>query len=179
MWSPAGREYQENGSCGALAHESDRNLTRVTGPAIATNERQFAPSAVRSTARYCFITAGETSRMMTTAAEHIRAHHHAVQFYEQEEFLVDRVAEFLAAAIHEGEPCVVIATGEQNAMFADRLRTIGADPSHVMFLDARTTLEKFLHRGMPDAGKFNDVIGGVIRDVSGAAGRVRAYGEMV
>ena len=116
---------------------------------------------------------------MTIVTEGSRPHHHAVQFYEQEAFLVDRVAEFLAAGIQEGEPCVVIATREHNEMFAERLQKLGAGPGNVTFLDARATLDEFLHRGMPDPNRFGDVIGRVIRHASGPAGRVRAYGEMV
>src|ERR1043166_1903099 len=116
---------------------------------------------------------------MSIVADESRAHHHAVQFYEQEEFLADRVAEFLGAGIRGGEPCVVIATAEHNAMFADRLQSLGSDITNVRFLDARSTLEMFLHRGMPDAQRFRNVIGGVLREAGGPAGRGRAYGEMV
>jgi hypothetical protein len=117
--------------------------------------------------------------MSIVADEVQRHHHHAVQFYEQEDFLADRVAEFLAAGIRDGEPCVVIATAEHNAMFANRLQSSGADVTKVRFLDARSTLESVLHRGMPDAQRFGNVIGGLLRESGGPAGRVRAYGEMV
>lgn len=116
---------------------------------------------------------------MSIVADEGRAHHHAVQFYEEEDFLSERVAEFLAAGIRGGEPCVVIATAEHNAMFADRLQSLSADTTNVRFFDARSTLESFLYRGMPDAERFENVIGGVLREVGGPGGRVRAYGEMV
>ena len=117
--------------------------------------------------------------MSIVADESRSQHHHAVQFYEQEDFLADRVADFLAAGIRAGEPCVVIATPEHNALFADRLQSVGANVANVRFLDARATLETFLHRGMPDARRFSNIIGGVLREVGGSAGGVRAYGEMV
>jgi PAS domain S-box-containing protein len=106
-------------------------------------------------------------------------HHHAVQFYEDEQFLVGRVAEFLAEGAREGEPCVVIATAEHNASFAAALRSSGVDTEAIRFLDARATLEQFLDRGMPDAGRFREVIGGALQEVRGPLSRVRAYGEMV
>ena len=106
-------------------------------------------------------------------------HHHAVQFYEEEQFLVERVAQFVATGRREGEGCVVIATAEHKAAFAEELRALEIDPDGILFLDARTTLDKFLHHGMPHAHRFRQVIGGVLQNASEAGGRVRAYGEMV
>lgn len=116
---------------------------------------------------------------MTLMADHGQTHHHAVQFYEQEDFLVDRVASFLAAGIGAGEPCVVIATGEHNDLFAERLRSLGAGTDGVTFLDARSTLDALLDRGMPDREKFRQVIGNALAGAGGSLRRVRAYGEMV
>src|ERR1051325_4443579 len=99
---------------------------------------------------------------MTIVGGHTRPHHHVVQFYEQEDFLVDRVASFLAAGVREGEPCVVIATGEHNAMFADRLRSMGVATDAVTFLEARPTLDSFLRRGMPDGEEFRHIIRGAV-----------------
>jgi len=66
---------------------------------------------------------------MSVVADEVQRHHHAVQFYEEEDCLADRVATFLADGSRDGEPCVVIATAEHNAMFADRLQSAGADLS--------------------------------------------------
>ena len=106
-------------------------------------------------------------------------HRHAVQFYEEDEFLVQRVAEFLADALRQADPCVVIATGEHNRRFAERLRALGEDPATVRFLDARATVDKLLDGGMPDPRRFRHVIGSALNEVAGPARRVRAYGEMV
>ena len=118
---------------------------------------------------------------MTIAIEPASRHHHAVQFYDDEQFLAERVAEFLAEGARLGEPCVVIATEEHNASFAAALRSSGVDVDGgaVRFLDARATLETFLDRGMPHAELFRAVIGGVLQEVGSPASRVRAYGEMV
>src|ERR1051325_6996116 len=109
---------------------------------------------------------------MTIVGGHTRPHHHVVQFYEQEDFLVDRVASFLAAGVREGEPCVVIATGEHNAMFADRLRSMGVATDAVTFLEARPTLDSFLRRGMPDGEEVRHIIGGALTKAGGAPGAV-------
>ncbi|HEX3582651.1 MAG TPA: ATP-binding protein [Thermoanaerobaculia bacterium] len=116
---------------------------------------------------------------MSVAIDEVNAHHHAVQFYEDERFLVDRVGEFLAAGAREGEPCVVIATAEHNAVFAAQMQALGVDSETVLFLDARTTLGKLLHHGMPDGERFRQVVGGILESIDDGRGRVRAYGEMV
>jgi PAS domain S-box-containing protein len=116
---------------------------------------------------------------MTIAVDEQIPHHHAVQFYEEEQFLVERVAEFLAAGAGEGEPCVVIATAEHNAAFAGQLQALGVDSGAMLFLDARATMEQFLSRGMPDEERFRRVIGAVLERANPSGGRVRAYGEMV
>ena len=111
-----------------------------------------------------------------TPAPHL---HHAVQFYEDEDFLVGRIADFLADGMRAGEPCIVIATAEHNRRVAERLLDSGLDAGTVLFLDARSTMERFLDRGMPDARKFQRVVGGTIRKLAAGGAKVRAYGEMV
>src|SRR5688572_21955989 len=102
---------------------------------------------------------------------------HVVQFYEDEEFLYSRVADFLTDGIMAGDPVVVIATPDHRAGFRARLEQ--PDPGRVLFLDAREMLSKFMLDDMPDAQRFQESVGAVIaRNASG--GRcVRAYGEMV
>ena len=111
-----------------------------------------------------------------TPAPHL---HHAVQFYEDEDFLVGRIADFLAEGMRAGEPCIVIATAEHNRSVAERLLESGLDADAVHFLDARSTMERFLDRGVPDARKFQRVVGGTIRKLAAGGSKVRAYGEMV
>jgi PAS domain S-box-containing protein len=114
---------------------------------------------------------------MSAGIDEVMPHHHAVQFYEEERFLIERVAEFLAAG--DGAPCLVIATEEHNAAFAAQLQRLGFDPEDVLFLDARSTMEQFVHRGMPDAERFRQVIGRTLETINPAGRPVRAYGEMV
>ena len=116
---------------------------------------------------------------MTAAIDEARHHHHAVQFYEGEAFLVERVAEFLTDGTREGEPCVVIATPEHNASFVARLQAQGANADAVTFLDARALLDEFLDHGMPHPERFVRVMDGVFGKLTGTSQRIRAYGEMV
>jgi signal transduction histidine kinase len=114
------------------------------------------------------------------------AHSHAVQFYEEEDYLFDTVAHFLATGLAVGDQLVVIATPDHRAGFLRRLETQdgnGAVASgRLLLLDARATLAKFMVRGMPDPDLFRDYIGRVMTGLKGdpeRPARIRAYGEMV
>jgi len=104
---------------------------------------------------------------------------HAVQFYVQDEFLCNRVADFIAQGLQTGEPAVVIATDLHRSLIAERLASRGADLQQVTFLDARDTLEQFMSDSTPDEERFRAVIGEMIVRRANGGGRVRAYGEMV
>jgi signal transduction histidine kinase len=112
---------------------------------------------------------------------------HIVQFYDDEDFLCDNVAAFLAAGLAAGEPVVVIATEAHRESFAKRIKLRGGDVERALvsgqltMLDARSSLGLFMVDGAPDWQRFSAAIGGVIaRAVEGSHGkRVRAYGEMV
>ena len=107
-------------------------------------------------------------------------HAHAVQFYENEEFLYALVADYLADGLVSGEPVVVIATAAHREAFAARLREKGFDEARVTFLDAAETLAGFMNGAVPDEQRFVDVVGAVIASRCGEQNRrVRAYGEMV
>ena len=112
---------------------------------------------------------------------------HIVQFYEDDAFLCDSVAHFIAVGLEAGEPVCVIATGEHRAAFASRLAGRGHDVDdarargQLVWLDARETLARFVVDGMPDWTLFNGVFGPIVdeherRDPNAC---IRAYGEMV
>jgi len=103
---------------------------------------------------------------------------HVVQFYEEEEFLYSRVADFLMEGISAGEPAVVIATPEHRDGFRTLLDLPG-DFGRVLYLDARETLSAFMLDDMPDAQRFMQSVGTVIARNAAGENRVRAYGEMV
>jgi PAS domain S-box-containing protein len=116
---------------------------------------------------------------MSLEVEAAWPHHHAVQFYEDKQFLVERVAEFLAEGSRRGEPCIVIATADHTAAFSERLRTLGCNPDGVTFLDARATVDQFLDGRVPDEARFRHVIGSAMDRLGGSKRHLRAYGEMV
>jgi len=114
-------------------------------------------------------------------------HDHAVQFYEDESFLATVVSEFLARGLSSSQPVIVIATPAHRRAFVKGLRDHGIDvertrsSGQLTMLDARQTLKKISASEEPDARRFRDVIGSVIRrSLAGREGTpVCAYGEMV
>jgi signal transduction histidine kinase len=114
------------------------------------------------------------------------SHSHAVQFYDDEEFLFDTVAQFLHVGLLAGEHLLVIATAEHREGFKRHLQSADIDgvlaSGRLAFLDARETLAKFMVDGTPDPARFHGlldtVLGPMSRTGQERAG-IRAYGEMV
>ena len=118
---------------------------------------------------------------------HAGACTHSVQFYEQDDFLLDQVNRLIGGALEAGDAAVVIATEPHRDGIAQRLRDRGLDVTALgeqgryHALDAGQTLSDFMVDGWPDERRFADVVGGTIARAAasdhGAA--VRAFGEMV
>jgi signal transduction histidine kinase len=117
---------------------------------------------------------------------HLVPHEHAVQFYEDESYLYDVVAQFIEGGLIAFEPVIVVATPQHRDGFVSRLSAKGFDvesllrEGHLQLFDARETLALFMDGRLPDRERCKRVIGGILqRAVEGRATRVRAYGEMV
>lgn len=112
---------------------------------------------------------------------------HAVQFYENEGFLVNAVSSYVEPSLAARQPVLIIATPERRQAVVDRLKTLGVDAGAaerdrvLEWVDARTALEDLMVDGMPDAGRFDASMGGLVRGRRMAFPSVplRAYGEMV
>jgi signal transduction histidine kinase len=112
---------------------------------------------------------------------------HIVQFYEDDAFLCDSVAQFLSIGLAAGEPVCVVATPEHRAAFAARLARRGLDidesraRGQLAWLDAGDTLARFMVGDMPDWTLFSGFFGGIIDQSRRRAplACVRTYGEMV
>ena len=112
---------------------------------------------------------------------------HLVQFYEDENVLVARVATFLRDGLSAGDLVTVIATDVRARAYMQKLESQGFDVEiarangQITFLDARETLAQFMRNGEPDPDLFELTVGAVFEKHTAAGGgaRLRAYGEMV
>jgi signal transduction histidine kinase/CheY-like chemotaxis protein len=109
---------------------------------------------------------------------------HVVQFYEGDVLLVETLAEFVGAGLKQEDGVLVIATEEHRTGLDGRLRSLGVDldraiaTGHYFAVDAADTLARIMVDGIPDDGRFREVIGGLMSRVAGR-GRARVFGEMV
>ena len=125
--------------------------------------------------------------MNNTDPSRIHAHHHAVQFYGNDNELLNTVGTFLSEGLVSGHPAVVIATPphrlaiekalEHRMIDVERARRLG----DLVLLDADDTLATFMVDGVPSAAIFKKTIGELIEQTLRGRERtpVRAYGEMV
>jgi PAS domain S-box-containing protein len=110
---------------------------------------------------------------------------HFVQFYEHDDYLVESVSGYVAAAVGSNEGSIVIATHDHRVAIQRNLAQQGIDIAgaieggRYVVLDGRETLNKFMVDGVPDAARFHEVVGGVVAAVGQHSRRIHAFGEMV
>jgi PAS domain S-box-containing protein len=112
---------------------------------------------------------------------------HFVQFYEEENFLIEEVLGFIGTGLWAGEAGVVIAPKARLADLEQRLKQIGlgneSKPLHAgeyFFFDSEEILASIMVNDWPDEDRFDAVIGKVLQRASnGGQVHVRTYGEMV
>jgi signal transduction histidine kinase len=110
---------------------------------------------------------------------------HAVQFYEEESFLLDTVGKFLGAGLAAGDRISVIATRKHTEGFLARLDTDDVEQARasgrITILDAEVTLKRLMVDGLPDRSRFRDILAEVMPSESTDTPKapLRAYGEMV
>ena len=114
---------------------------------------------------------------------------HAVQFYENDGFLIELLSRYVGSALVTGDSAIVVVTARHQEALEQRLRARGLDVSvplsqrRYLPLDAAATLAGFMRDGLPDPTLFNQVACPTIEDARAAAatgrGRVVAFGEMV
>jgi hypothetical protein len=112
---------------------------------------------------------------------------HFVQFYENDAYLVNRVADFVRAGLQAGDAAIVIATKPHRDDLEKRLRAdvsrVAAQRPHAdryVALDAADTLPKFIVDGEPDEGRFTALFEPIFKRATDSGnGRVRVFGEIV
>jgi len=123
----------------------------------------------------------------STADAPVHKHHHAVQFYGNEQSLFTTVAGFLGEGLITGQPAIVIATESHRVAIVEHLcgRLIDCESARrsgsLLLLDAEDTLGQFMIGDEPDADLFEQNVGRLIQQMVDGRGRplIRAYGEMV
>ena len=113
-------------------------------------------------------------------------HEHFVQFYENDEFLIQKVSSFIGDALLAGETGIVFATKPHLALIDQALKHKISARTEVkasmlgryIALDAQLTLSSIVLDGKVDPQLFSDVIGALLAQAC-SAGPVRACGEMV
>ena len=114
---------------------------------------------------------------------------HAVQFYEDQASLLQKLGELAGSTLGTGGSCVVIASAEHRAALAERLREWDIDiarsaaAGRFLCLDAQEMLKRFMVSGRPDPLRFAAAIEPVLERARASLrsrdGSVAAFGEMV
>lgn len=110
---------------------------------------------------------------------------HFVQFYEDDDFLVQSVASFIGASLGSGEAALVVATPSHRAKISARLSAQGLDVptlekrEQLNFWDAEATLERLMSGDSPDAKRFDGAVADTVARIVGQYGGLRVFGEMV
>jgi hypothetical protein len=125
----------------------------------------------------------------TELLTHAESGDHVVQLYGEDDLLLAKnVSRFLAEGMRRLDSLLVIATPDHVQATTRQLAqddanaTVEAERAgRLVFLDARTTLDRILVDGRPDEGRFDSVVGEAMRDARArsGSGKVRAFGEMV
>lgn len=113
---------------------------------------------------------------------------HAIQFYEHDEAMMERFAEFAGSALGSGRSCLVVLTAEHERELTHRLLAWGldvkgmVDSGRLILLDAVESLSLFMVNDYPNSEFFAASVGGLMAQM-GAASMARGkrpaiFGEM-
>lgn len=111
---------------------------------------------------------------------------HAVQFYEDSEFLFEAVARFFVLGLEANDSLVIITTAAHREGILRHLAPFGIEQAilsgQMLVLDAHEMLGKFMVGDLPDPDLFHDALARVMSDLKKRdrkRKRVRAFGDMV
>src|ERR1700757_297485 len=91
-------------------------------------------------------------------------HGHVVQFYSEDEFLVDAISRFFSVSLAAGDAAIVLATKTHREGIVRKLKERGLDVTsselkgRFFALDAVETLSLFMLDSVPDVVRFRAVI---------------------
>ena len=109
------------------------------------------------------------------------AHDHGVHLYGSDDELVRSVADSFQAALAAGGATLLVATAaHRRAIEADlAARGVDLDRHDHLALDAHVTLEALLVDGVPDPGRFAEIVASVVAGLCATRSGVTIYGELV
>lgn len=117
------------------------------------------------------------------APSRYQPHDHVVQFYEDDAFLADVVADYLQAGQQAGDQLLVLLTAPHLAAVLRRLEASGLDTAaarasgQLVMHDAETMLKAIMRDGMPVEALFEQHL---LANIEALAPRhTRAFGELV
>jgi hypothetical protein len=118
----------------------------------------------------------------------VDASFHAVQFYEEDAALVDRIAEFVGSALGGGHAAVVVATPQHQNHLVLLLMRRGLDVSsmsedgRLQLLDATAALHSIMINNRPDKELFfrqaGEMLSKASASVCASQGRPAIFGEL-
>jgi PAS domain-containing protein len=123
---------------------------------------------------------------LTSASRLLPRHDHVVQFYEDDAWLLDQLADHFLPALRAGQAMIMVGSKLHREGLKLRLKRRGFDlraavrEGRYVERDADETLARFMRRDRVDNSRFHEVIGGLIRAAQADNTReVVVFGEMV
>jgi hypothetical protein len=127
----------------------------------------------------------EQSTMATMDWAALAPSEHIVQFYRDDEELLDTLTAFVGEGVKSGESIVLIATQEHLRALRHRLVEVETDLMRALFedryiaIDANVALTSFMVNDLPDETLFGEFARNLLRRASVHNRKVRGFGEMV
>jgi len=106
-------------------------------------------------------------------------HHHGVQFYSQDKFLLEELSAYVGNALQAGDAAVVVATEQHRDSLLPWLTARGLDiaalleEGRLVSLDAEQVLATFMSDGWPNEKRFNEVVGEIVAKALACTGRAQ------
>ncbi len=107
------------------------------------------------------------------------SHGHVVQFYSEDQSLLETLGRFIGSALEAGDAAIIVATKAHRDGLCQQLESRGLDVASVIengryiALDANETMAEIMVDGWPDEALFDNRIGGLITRARAAAERSR------
>jgi hypothetical protein len=100
---------------------------------------------------------------------------HAVQFYNDDVFLIETVSAFIAAGLKENGAIIVIATAQHREALRNTLQA--SNNSSITYIDAVELLSAFMVDDWPNETRFTSTVGPLLQRAA-LKGPVRIFGGM-